>query len=57
MARDKALETWLRTEAVAAYDELKADPSPGLSVEQVRQCLADERKRREASWKPDSQEG
>ena len=57
MAGDKALETWLRTEAVAAYDELKADPSRGLSVEQVRQCLADERKRREASWKPDSQEG
>jgi len=44
-ARDKALEHWLRTEVAAAYDELKADPSRGLSLEQVRQHLADKRKR------------
>jgi antitoxin ParD1/3/4 len=43
-ARDKALETWLRTEVVAAYHELKADPSKGRTAEQVRQRLADERK-------------
>jgi len=44
-ARDKALENWLRTEGVAAYDKLKADPSRALSVDQVRQHLADKRKR------------
>lgn len=43
-ARDKALESWLRTEGVAAYDALKTDPSRALSVEQVRQHLADTRK-------------
>jgi putative addiction module CopG family antidote len=44
-ARDKALDTWLRTEVAAAYDELKADPSRALSIDQVRQHLADKRKR------------
>jgi putative addiction module CopG family antidote len=44
--RDRGLEHWLRTEGVAAYDELKADPSQALSVEQVRQHLADKRKQR-----------
>jgi antitoxin ParD1/3/4 len=44
-ARDMALESWLRTQGVAAYDSLKADPSRALSVEQVRQHLADKRKR------------
>ncbi|QND61777.1 type II toxin-antitoxin system ParD family antitoxin [Mesorhizobium huakuii] len=44
-ARDKALESWLRTEGVAAYDNLKADPGRALSVDQVRQHLADKRKR------------
>ena len=44
-ARDKALETWLRTEVAAAYDELKADPGRGLSVDRVREHLADRRKR------------
>jgi putative addiction module CopG family antidote len=44
-ARDKALETWLRTEVAAAYDELKADPSRAFSTEQVRQHLTEKRKR------------
>ncbi len=44
-ARDKALESWLRTEGVAAYDKLKANPSRALSVDQVRQHLASKRKR------------
>jgi hypothetical protein len=44
---DEALETWLRTEGVAAYDELKADPSRGRTPEQVRQRLADERAERD----------
>jgi len=46
--RDEALEHWLRTEGVAAYDELQADPSRGRTPEQVRQHLADERRRRDA---------
>lgn len=44
-ARDKALESWLRTEGVASYDKLKADPSRALSVDQVRQHLVNKRKR------------
>lgn len=44
-ARDQALESWLRTEGVAAYDRLKADPSRALSVSQVRWNLASKRKR------------
>ncbi|RMC62516.1 type II toxin-antitoxin system ParD family antitoxin [Sinorhizobium meliloti] len=44
-ARDKALEAWLRTEVATTYDKLKSDPSRALSVDQVRQHLADKRKR------------
>ena len=39
-ARDSALEHWLRTEAVAAFDKLKADPGRGRTTEQVRATLA-----------------
>jgi hypothetical protein len=46
--RDEAREHWLRTEGVVAYDELQADPSRGRTPEQVRQHLADERRRRDA---------
>ncbi|MER9327566.1 type II toxin-antitoxin system ParD family antitoxin [Mesorhizobium sp. M0152] len=44
-ARDKALDTWLRTEVAGAYDKLKTDPGRARSVTQVRQHLADKRKR------------
>ncbi|MDQ0423364.1 putative transcriptional regulator [Peteryoungia aggregata LMG 23059] len=38
--REKAsLETWLRTEGVAAHDRLKADPGRALSIDQVRAHL------------------
>ena len=33
---DQALEYWLRTEAVRAYDEWKADPSSAIPLEDVR---------------------
>lgn len=33
--RDAAVERWLRTEVVAAYDEHKADPSKAIPAEQV----------------------
>ena len=35
-AFDAAAEDWLRTEAGAAYDALKADPSRGIPAEDVR---------------------
>lgn len=48
IARDKAIEQWLRSEVTAAYDELKADPSKALTVGQVRTSLVAERHRRAA---------
>jgi len=42
MARDQAIESWLHTEVGKAYDALKADPSRGLTAEQVRESLAAE---------------
>lgn len=44
-ARDKALDTWLRTEVAAAYDELNADPSKGRAPEQVLASLKAETER------------
>ena len=35
-AFDLASESWLRTEAAAAYDALKADPSRAIPAEDVR---------------------
>jgi putative addiction module CopG family antidote len=46
IAHDRAIEHWLRTEVSAAYDELKADPSKALTMEQVRSSLAAARRRR-----------
>ena len=45
MARDRATENWLRQEVGTAFDLLKADPSRGISVAQVRASLAAERKK------------
>jgi antitoxin ParD1/3/4 len=33
--RDAAVERWLRTEVVAAYDEMKANPERGIPADQV----------------------
>lgn len=38
-ARDEAVETWLRSEVVASYDELRADPSQAISSEDMRAHL------------------
>lgn len=35
-AFDLASDSWLRTEAAAAYDTLKADPSQAIPAENVR---------------------
>jgi antitoxin ParD1/3/4 len=40
MARDRAVEHWLRDQVAPAYDALKADPSRAVSVKQVRARLA-----------------
>ncbi len=45
-ARDQALEKWLRTEVAAAYDEMKADPSKGISSDEVLEALKVETRRR-----------
>ncbi|TXG87750.1 MAG: hypothetical protein E6R14_00730 [Thermomicrobiales bacterium] len=34
-----AIETWLRTEVIAAYDELRSDPSHGVSSAELRARL------------------
>ncbi len=40
LARDRAMEDWLREKVAPAYDALKADPSRGVSVEHVRGTLS-----------------
>jgi len=40
-ARDEAVEEWLRSEVVSAYDQLRADPSQAISAEEVRAHLAE----------------
>ncbi len=42
MARDRAVENWLREQVGPAYDALKTDPSRAVSVEAVRARLAAE---------------
>ncbi|KMW72152.1 CopG family transcriptional regulator [Photorhabdus luminescens subsp. luminescens] len=44
MARDRAVESWLREQVVPAYDAMKTDPARALTVNQVRARLATERK-------------
>ncbi|QIV86887.1 type II toxin-antitoxin system ParD family antitoxin [Glutamicibacter mishrai] len=39
-ARDNAVEAWLREEVAASYDELRNDPSQGISAVDVRAHLA-----------------
>ena len=40
VARDRALEHWLRTEVAASMAEYKANPDDVLSIDQVRANLA-----------------
>src|SRR5487761_417894 len=46
-ARDKAIEKWLRDQVVPAARALKADPSRALTVAQVRERLARQRRPRQ----------
>ena len=45
MARDRAVENWLRQEVAPAYDALKADPARAVPVDKVRAALAAEHKK------------
>lgn len=40
MARDRAVEHWLREQVGPAYDALKADPSRAVTAKQIRSRLA-----------------
>ena len=40
LARDRAVEDWLRQEVVSAYDRMKADPLRGRSAADVRAAIA-----------------
>lgn len=51
MARDRAVEQWLRDRVGPAYDALKADPSRAVSVKQVRARLATEHMNRKTRAK------
>ncbi|MBK9573911.1 MAG: type II toxin-antitoxin system ParD family antitoxin [Rhodoferax sp.] len=43
LARDRAIDGWLRDQVGSAYDALKANPSRAVTPEQVRARLAAER--------------
>jgi antitoxin ParD1/3/4 len=42
LARDRAVEGWLREQVAPAYDALKTDPSRAVSVDTVRTRLSAE---------------
>jgi antitoxin ParD1/3/4 len=42
LARDRAVETWLRDQVAPAYDAIKDDPNQAVSVGAVRARLAAE---------------
>jgi len=39
LARERAVENWLHVQVLPAYDALKADPSRGLTADQIRARL------------------
>jgi putative addiction module CopG family antidote len=45
LARDRAVESWLKDQVGPAYDALKADPSRAVTVDQVRARLAAEQRK------------
>lgn len=42
LARDRAVDNWLREQVGPAYDALKADPSRAVGLAQIRATLAAE---------------
>ena len=51
MARDRAVESWLRAEVAETYDALKADRSQVVSTSKVRARLAAAHKKATAAAK------
>jgi putative addiction module CopG family antidote len=45
MARDRAVEDWLRQTVAPAYDAMKADPSRAVSASRVRSALSNAHKK------------
>jgi antitoxin ParD1/3/4 len=45
LARDRAVEEWLRERVAPAYDALKADPSRAISAKHVRSALSNEHRK------------
>jgi antitoxin ParD1/3/4 len=45
MARDRAMEEWLRHQVAPAHDALRADPKRALSARRIRASLATEHKK------------
>ena len=45
LARDRAVESWLREQVAPAYDALKAEPSRAIGVDQLRASLAAEHRK------------
>ncbi|HUP11768.1 MAG TPA: type II toxin-antitoxin system ParD family antitoxin [Niastella sp.] len=45
IARDQAVESWLKNEVGAAYDALKTNPKKAISASQVRESIAKEHKK------------
>jgi putative addiction module CopG family antidote len=48
LARDRAVEDWLRNDVASAYDAVKADPSRAVGVGAVKARLAAPRKKASA---------
>lgn len=48
MARDRAVDNWLRDEVGPAYDALKADPSRAVTAKRIRARLAAEHQKTSA---------
>lgn len=48
LARDRAIEDWLRKDVAAAYDALRANPSRAVGVGAVKARLAAARKKASA---------
>jgi putative addiction module CopG family antidote len=42
LARDRAVESWLHDQVAPAFDALKADPSRGVPIDQVKTSLESE---------------
>ena len=40
--RDRAIESWLQSQVVEAYDAIKSDPARAVTIDQVRARLAKE---------------